>query len=352
MSHSEIRKEEGRIQTASTRLAYCEVSEDLAEGDVLEFDVDGERVRARIAYLQTGLGGKNVAHAEFLDSVPKVPKRGTPVYRARSSGGAGMDFTLGHDASKRPVTFRLNTLFRHTLLAGMTQQGKTHLQFAVLEQLLQWQVPAVVVDSQGEFKSLPEMSKRAVVTQEWEEVVPAVRQRKVAVLDVVDDAAGVRKGKMAQALTELFETQERASADKAPHPPTLVFVDEGDRFAPASRRESDESTNALIEVAKRGSKLGLGLVLATQRPGAVHLDVRSQLNGGFYFKLTDNTSRVAMRDFGLTRYDVELVSRLAVGECLVAGSIVPSPTRMRVRKIQTPRTRSVDFESMLTPADA
>src|SRR5579859_4624466 len=109
------RSEVGRIQTASTRLAYAEVNEDLAEGDVLEFDTEEGAIRCRVAYLQSGVAGRNVAHVEYLDAVPRVPKRGTPVYRARSAAHAGMDVALGFDAQKRPVSLRLNALFRHAI---------------------------------------------------------------------------------------------------------------------------------------------------------------------------------------------------------------------------------------------
>lgn len=338
----------GKIQTASTRLAYCDVEDTLKEGDLVTFQIDGGDIRARVAYLQTGLKGRNIAHIEYLDPTPKVPGRGTVLHKHRGVGPGGLEFSLGSDVAKAMVPLRLNQLFRHILLAGMTQQGKTHLELAIIEQVATWKVPILLVDSQGEFRHLPTtIGDRVHVVTEASEAIGHLRKGHLVLLDLVDDNIQDRKEKVAHVLRELFETQERASANGKPHKPVLIILDEADTFAPKGIQKDDACRDAIIEVAKRGSKLGLGLLCTTTRPGSLHVDVRSQLNGAFFFKLVDTPSHQAMKQYGLGRYDIEVVARLGVGECVVAGHLVPNPVRIRVRRIETPRTRSTDFESML-----
>ncbi|MHB1262075.1 MAG: ATP-binding protein [Thermoplasmatota archaeon] len=344
----------GRIMTASTRMAYCDLQSGFVEGDLV-LVVDGDtRIRARVTALQTGLKGKFVGHIEFLQAINKPPARGALLEKTDAQNEVGgLHLAAGVDGTDRAIRLRLNKLFKHLLLAGKTTSGKTHLGLGIAEQLRAWRVPTLIIDPQNDWVGLDKVfPKDVVVTDDPDKALAALEKRQTAILGIEALAAREQRIAVREVLGPLFKRHESADRRGKPSVPTMIIMDEADRFARKVAEDQEPCLEEIVEVAKRGVKLGLGLVLITQRPNSLHVDVRSQVNSCALFRLDDPTSIGFLRDMGLTNYDLNTVTRLEPGQCLMAGQIVDRPTFVRVAAIQTPRVRSLDFESAIVGAAA
>ncbi|GAG17903.1 unnamed protein product [marine sediment metagenome] len=104
----------------------------------------------------------------------------------------------------------------------------------------------------------------------------------------------------------------------------------------------------MIDIAKRGTKFGIGLIIASQRPPKIDVDVRSQCNSLIAFRMTDAGSHYTVgRQDVLTKLEVRRISKLDIGQCLLTGKITVSPRVLTVRDINVRRAKKVDFEEIL-----
>ncbi len=107
-------------------------------------------------------------------------------------------------------------------------------------------------------------------------------------------------------------------------PLTLLAVDEADEFVTREKKEEREdetyrrSRSAAETIARRGRKLGLGLLIATQR--AAYLDTKTvgQLHTYFVSKLPRKTDRETVAEaMALDRQVIDEAVRFRTGEWLV-----------------------------------
>ena len=156
----------------------------------------------------------------------------------------------------------------HALVFGGTGAGKSWLLRQMLEETA-GRVRQVVVDPEGEYHTLrdhfpllllgagagADLDPRALPAGR---VVRATAEAGASfILDLSDVPVAERDVLAAGYLRELVETP------KALRTPTLVVVDEAQKLAPEG--QSTAAAAALVDLAERGRKRGLGVVVATQR---------------------------------------------------------------------------------------
>lgn len=295
----------------------------------------------------------------WLDYVERPFASMTPVYIAEEEFEVG-HINFGKDMRGIDVKLKVNPLFEHVLVGGMTTAGKTHSLIIFLEELGALEVPCLVIDAQGEMVNLPVIDKnRYIVVEDLkiDNLISYMQQKKIIIYNLLGCTKREKISRVSVILSELMLAKERdyQQAQESPLlltiPPILTIIDEADLFAPNLRTGGEagrDGVGPVIDLLERGAKFGLGTIVATQRMTRLDIDVRSQCNSAIIFRLIDAGSIQAVHtiDF-IPREEVERIKAFEQGQCLIAGHLVSRARRVYTRDIVTPRAKSRDFEAML-----
>ncbi len=351
----------GRILESTIHNARCEFSLGAQAGDPVTVKVGDTEFKARIDQLETtpllGLQGWII----FLERPPRPPRAMATVHRGVVDMGGILFF--GHDYRGNEVRFNVNPLFNHLLLVGMTQRGKTHGMLVLLEELTETGVPCIVFDTQGEFINLPEARKNSIVVEDINimDLIAHLQMKRTIVINMLGLTNSVKASKFAALLTQFTVEKERdyAQAGNSDQllkiPPTLIFVDEAEIYAPkvgVRSKRYGASAEAMTELAMRGSKLGMGLVASVQRVNSLAIDVRDNCNSVAAFRVIGRSNRMALACMAFfNTATLDRLKGLMKGECLVLGPLAGGSQTVKVRDIETRRAKNVNFEEMLGIVD-
>lgn len=355
----------GRVLEATLESARCEFDSSVSVGEVLYYmdKKTKDKILMRVDSMETtNLGGIR-GWCTFMVRTDRPPAPLLPLFLAVDYEEKGI-LLIGHDYRGQEVRININPLFLHFLIAGMTQRGKTHLMIVLLEELAKLGIPCLVIDPQGEFVNFPSLYKNTFVVEELkiEDLVAHLQQKHIVIYNMLGLIKQFKVRRTAEILNALILEKERdyRQAENDPLlltiPPVLIFIDETEIFAPEekfiTRNSPAESAEYVIDIAKRGSKLGLGLVLAAQRVNMLDLDVRSNCNSAAVFQTNNRSDKgaVSLMSF-VTKTSLEQVKNLLVGECLIRGAIFMGSRIVQVRDIVVQRAKKVDFEDILGVKD-
>lgn len=188
-------------------------------------------------------------------------------------------------------------------ITGKSGSGKSNSVTVLLEELFELGLPALVVDTDGEYWPLKERyellhvgdtdrTDASISPDTADELADMALEKGVPIiLDVseYDD----------EYAEEIIEAVVRALFAKEAHArrPYLLVVEEIHEYLP--QRGSSDLTDLLTKVAKRGRKRGLGLLGASQRPSAVDKDYITQANWVLWHRLTwENDTKNAGKVLG------------------------------------------------------
>ncbi|MFO7618338.1 MAG: ATP-binding protein, partial [Thermoplasmata archaeon] len=113
---------------------------------------------------------------------------------------------------------------------------------------------------------------------------------------------------------------------------TLLILEEADRYVPQS---GGRRVTKLYDIARRGRKRGIGMIVASQRPQAVDKNILSQCNNQMIGKLRLPNDLDAVDSFFSSKSDLRSLSRFKAGEFFVMGEISPGPARVQVKLRET-----------------
>ena len=348
----------GRVTSVSGLSGRAEFTPKVKVGDFIYYLTESDaKIVCQVTSLATspfkGLNG----YFKILDVSGDTPRAWTELYLLQKRLDVGY-IDIGETPKSLKVKLRVNPFFRHVLVAGITQKGKTHLQIAVQEEFLRHQVPSLVVDSQGEFVHLNKFSKNAVVVEDirFEDMLGHLKQRKTVIYNLQGLSYPVKAKRTYEVLIQLMEAKEQDYKQAEDDirlleiPPLIVDVDEAEIYAPELYTSilDPQCKEALVDIAKRGSKYGIGLIVASQRPPQLNVDVRSQCNSAIMFHINDMGSRKVLGILPyITRFELNRVKNLLRGQCLITGELVEHPILVYVRDIKTRRAKKTNFEDML-----
>ncbi len=169
---------------------------------------------------------------------------------------------------------------------GQSGSGKSYLVGVIVEELCKNNLPFVIVDTEGEYKSLKGMFNAIWVGDEkgadvgldvdYTRLFAESIDKNVPVIFDVSEAMD-KQSYVYKALSALYSLEEERRS------PYLVVIEETDKFAPQIVRPR---VNAVEEISVRGRKRGIGLLVATQRPANVSKNVLAQCGYGFIGKLS------------------------------------------------------------------
>ena len=182
----------------------------------------------------------------------------------------------------------------------------------VAEELGPLNVPCLIIDPQGEFVNLPMVdADKYVVVEELriEDFISYMQQKKIVIYNLLGFTKKTKISRVSELLEEIMTRKEKdyqqASEDYRllELPPIIIMLDEADIFAPNLRKGvgegSRESVAPIVDLLERGSKFGLGAIVATQRITRLDIDVRSQCNSAIVFRMIDGGSIQAVHNLSL-----------------------------------------------------
>ncbi|MDG7001613.1 MAG: DUF87 domain-containing protein, partial [Nitrososphaerota archaeon] len=223
-----------------------------------------------------------------------------------------------------------------TCVIGSSGSGKSYTVGVLCEELCKTKVPFAIIDVEGEYSGLKEKFEAIWVGDDascdlrWSKKVDLKQLAKYApdspqiILDLSEAARP--KEKANEFLINLYmEIAKRRT-------PYLVIVEEADRFSPQS---SNERLPIIDEIARRGRKRGLGLMLCTQRPSLVDKNILSQCSNQLIGKLVIKNDLNSVSQFFSGRDPLNALTSLKPGEFFVLGGLVSEPTKVKIRIRET-----------------
>jgi hypothetical protein len=254
-----------------------------------------------------------------------------------SDGPAELQVT--EDGVTMPAT---EVLAGRGFLTGKSGSGKSNSASVIAEELLDRDLPLMLVDTDGEYYGLKEEYEILHVGRTADcdaKVGPehADRLARLALEEHVPIILDVSGYLDAEAADELIGEVSKAlfRREREAQQPFLLLVEEMHEYLPEGRGRSDAG-DALVQIAKRGRKRGLGLCGVSQRPAAVAKEFITQCDWLCWHRLTwDNDTKVAGRILGDAA--AETVQELDDGEALLMAD-----WDEQVRRVQFRRKRTFD----------
>ncbi|MFB6158682.1 MAG: helicase HerA domain-containing protein [Candidatus Nanohalobium sp.] len=225
-------------------------------------------------------------------------------------------------------------------ITGKSGSGKSNTAGVIMEELLEDGYPLLVIDTEGEYYGLKEQFEILHVGADENcdvEITPehadkitdlALKQNVPVVLDVsgyLDEEDA--KEMVRETVQKLFNKEKKMKK------PFLLVIEECHEYIP-EKVQLDETGQAIIKVAKRGRKRGLGVLGISQRPANVKKDFITQANYKIWHQLDwDNDLDVVKRV--LNKDAKEDVKNLEIGEALIDADFFDGVIRTKFKERKT-----------------
>src|SRR5271170_981991 len=215
---------------------------------------------------------------------PSRPDQQQPMLYLGSEGGRPFEVDANVVATGR------------TCVIGASGSGKSYAVGVICEELCKSQVPFAIVDTEGEHSGLKEKYEVVLVGDDaasdlqWSSVdlgELASQAPDIAPLILDLSETDAPKEKVGELLSKIYEEVEKRRT------PYLIIVEEADRFVP----QNGEKLPIFGEVARRGRKRGIGLMVCTQRPSLVDKNILSQCGNQLIGKLVIKNDLQAVAQF-------------------------------------------------------
>lgn len=241
---------------------------------------------------------------------------------------------LGSDGGK-PFEVDANILATgRTCVIGASGSGKSYAVGVICEELCRTQVPFALVDTEGEHSGLKEKFEVILVGDDeksdlqWSTLDTAqLASQAPDVAPLILDVSETEKPKemVSGLLSAIYGEVERRRT------PYLVIVEEADRFIP----QNGEKLPIFGEVARRGRKRGMGLMVCTQRPSLVDKNILSQCGNQLIGKLVIKNDLQAVAQF-FSGHDLpKHLTTLEPGRFFAMGGLSAVPKLIAIRSKDT-----------------
>ncbi len=218
-----------------------------------------------------------------------------------------------------------------TCVLGSSGSGKSYTVGVLCEELCRNDVPFAIVDTEGEHTGLKEKYEAIWVGEErdsdlsWDslDLVDLAKQApdiSPLILDVSDLTDP--KEKVATFIGALYDTLTERRV------PYLVVVEEADKFIP----QYGQRVPIFAEVARRGRKRGMGLMICSQRPSLVDKNVLSQCGNQLIGKLIIQNDLQSVAQFFPGKGLPKELTALKAGQFFAMGGFSPKPSLVTVRR--------------------
>ena len=213
--------------------------------------------------------------------------------------------------------------------------GRSYAVAVICEELCKNKVPFVIIDIEGEYSGLKEKFEVIWLGDEdnsdlqWKNKIDLKLLAKYApdcppIIFDLSEAYRPRE-KVNEFLIELYKEISRRRT------PYLVILEEADRLSP----QVGDRLPIFDEIARRGRKRGLGLMLCTQRPSLVDKNILSQCSNQLIGKLVIRTDLNSVAQFFSGHGLPNQLTGLSPGEFFALGGMVPEPEKVKIRVRET-----------------
>jgi uncharacterized protein len=218
-----------------------------------------------------------------------------------------------------------------TCVLGSSGSGKSYTVGVLCEELCRNGVPFTIIDTEGEHTGLKEKYETIWVGQErdsdlsWDnlDLIDLAKQApdiSPLILDVSDLTD--QKEKVAAFIGALYDTLTERRV------PYLVVVEEADKFVP----QYGQRVPIFAEVARRGRKRGMGIMICSQRPSLVDKNVLSQCGNQLIGKLIIQNDLQSVAQFFPGKGLPKELTTLRAGQFFAMGGFSPQPSLVNVRR--------------------
>ena len=218
-----------------------------------------------------------------------------------------------------------------TCVLGSSGSGKSYAVGVLCEELCRNDVPFAIVDTEGEHTGLKEKFEAIWGGDEkgsdlsWDNVdvndlarqAPDISPLILDVSDLTDP-----KEKVSAFVSALYDTLTQRRT------PYLVVVEEADKFVP----QYGQRVPVFAEVARRGRKRGLGLMICSQRPSLVDKNVLSQCGNQLIGKLIIQNDLQSVAQFFPGKGLPKELTALKAGQFFAMGGFAPTPLLVAIKK--------------------
>ena len=218
-----------------------------------------------------------------------------------------------------------------TCVLGASGSGKSYAVGVLCEELCRNGVPFAIVDTEGEHSGLKEKFEAVWVGEEggcdvsWENLDVADLARQAPdISPIIVDVSDVPspREKVSAFVEALYQTlTERRT-------PYLLVVEEADKFIP----QYGQRVPIFAEVARRGRKRGMGLMICSQRPSLVDKNVLSQRGNQLIGKLIIQNDLKSVAQFFPGRGVPKELTGLRAGQFFAMGGFSPVPELVSVKE--------------------
>ena len=221
-----------------------------------------------------------------------------------------------------------------TCIIGATGSGKSYAVGVFCEELCKNNVPFTLIDVEGEFSGLKEKYELIWVSEDrecdlnWNELdIEELARQAPDIPPLIIDISETDEPRM-KISKFLFEVYREISIRRTPY---LVILEEADKFIP----QVGERLQILEEIARRGRKRGLGLILCTQRPSLVDKNVLSQCSNQLIGRLIIKNDLQSVSQFFPGHGLPKQLTALSPGIFYALGGLSTTPTLIQVRTRET-----------------
>ena len=221
-----------------------------------------------------------------------------------------------------------------TCVIGASGSGKSYAVGVICEELCKNSVPFAIVDTEGEHSGLKEKYEVVVVGDDaaadlqWSSVdLSQLASQAPDIAPLVLDLSETEnpKEKVGELLSGIYAEVERRRT------PYLLIVEEADRFVP----QNGERLPIFGEVARRGRKRGVGLMVCTQRPSLVDKNILSQCGNQLIGKLVIRNDLQAVSQF-FSGHDLpKHLTTMEAGRFFAMGGLSSPPREIAIRRRDT-----------------
>jgi hypothetical protein len=221
-----------------------------------------------------------------------------------------------------------------TCVIGSSGSGKSYAVAVMCEELCKNRVPFAIVDIEGEYFGLKEKYEAILVSEaetadlNWgtvdlDELARQAPEIPPLILDLSE--AENPKGLASDLLERLYKNISQRRT------PYLIIVEEADRFVP----QAGERVPIFGEIARRGRKRGIGLMVCSQRPSLVDKNILSQCGNQLIGKLVIQNDLQSVSQFFAERGIPKQLTRLPPGRFYAMGGLSDHPVEVQIRRRET-----------------
>ena|GEM_PF-1454648 len=248
--------------------------------------------------------------------------------------------------SSFPVCIDLQKLVvLHTAILGTTGSGKTYLALELIEELIKRNVKVICVDRAGEYRRRlrDEALDNIFEIETTDQVTNFLQSDKL--LGLYEFAACQTDVDVANSVATIMETVSRWCEDNHGvldfnEAKLCVVLEEAHNLIPEYMFTTKDTSDIVNRVSRdifQCRKLGIGVVLVTQRTANVSKSILTQCNTIFSFSVYDNTSLDLLANY-MGSHFTTVFSNLKKRQIVLVGSasLIDRPVILELTEIKRP----------------